>query len=179
MNDKNKFYDYGIVEKLLHWSIAILVLGMLAFGFLLDDFPKAIKHQVVNMHKLVGIIVLFLMVFRLVWRVTHKQPSLPDSIPLWQQKLSHLIHGLLYVGVLVMPLAGWIMSSAKPGKAPHIAGMVLRLPVPANLDVAHFFWQVHSIGAWVLMSFISLHILAALKHALINRDGVFSRMWFS
>lgn len=178
MQFRNTQETYGLVAKLLHWSIAVLVLIMLAGGFFLDDLGSEWQASVVNLHKLLGILILFLMGIRIIWRLCNPQPVLPASIPRWQGFLAHCIHGLLYVFLLLMPMAGWMMA-VSAGHPPHLGVWVLNLSfIPQSSALSNLGWQLHSSIAVILIVVISLHILAALKHALINRDGVFSRMWF-
>lgn len=179
MEMRNAPQHYTLVTKVLHWLIAVLVFIMLVVGYFLGDIAPPLKSEIVNLHKLIGLTILFLMVFRLIWRCFHVTPPLPQSVPRWQAILARLIHWLLYLAVIVMPLAGWIMTSASR-HFPQIDGWQMRLPgIPNSEAVNDFFWQVHETVAIVLIILISLHTLAALKHLLINRDGVFQRMWFS
>ena len=173
----NSRTQYGRVAKWLHWIIAILVITMLLGVFYLDYIPKSAKPMVIMLHKSTGILVLFLVIFRLVWALSQIKPSLPASVPKWQKKIARSIHGLLYVGLFIMPLSGWIMATAA-NKFPVFYGL-FSWPFPfiqSNKGLARQLFQVHQLTAWILLTLVSLHILAALKHHFINKDNVMKSM---
>jgi len=83
-------------------------------GVYMQDLPLSpTKLQLYSYHKWIGITVLLLAGLRVVWRLTHRPPPLPDSVVRWQRQVSAAVHGLLYVLILAIPLSGWLMSSAK------------------------------------------------------------------
>src|ERR1700722_20116700 len=103
---------YGVVAKFFHWLIFILIVGMLVVGYLLEDVPKDWQRTVYNMHKLTGLTLLCLVMLRLVWALINKKPALPPSTSLFEKMGERLVHGLLYVALIAMPLAGWIGATA-------------------------------------------------------------------
>ena len=175
---RNTQETYGSVTKFLHWSVSALVILMLAFSFFLEDVPKHYQPTAFTLHKSTGLLILFLMVFRLVWRFSNTDPSLPQKIPTWQRVGVHVTHYLFYIALFCMPLTGWIMSTAA-GRAPFFLG-IWELPFPGiaqSEPLAHFFDALHLQLAWVLIGLLVLHIAAALKHHLIDKDNIFKRMW--
>lgn len=173
---KNSEWAYGAVAKSLHAVVAVLVLVMLIGGFLLDDVPKVYKPLVVNVHKLVGLLILGLMIFRFLWRLNNQQPALPALIPTWQKWLAKAVHSFLYVAVILIPVSGWVMATAAQ-HAPHIGHWVLALPgIAANKAVSHLFFEYHEALAWLLIALLVLHVAAFIKHW-FAKDGVATRMW--
>jgi cytochrome b561 len=167
---------YGSVSKWLHWAIAVLLILMLVGGFFMDDIiDKPLRSMVINLHKLVGIAILVLMLLRLLWRLCNVQPTLP-CMPKWQRLSLKLVHRLLYLLVILMTLTGWIMSTAA-NHIPHIGSFTLPLPfVKSCAQLSDLFYSYHSILAWVIIAIVVLHILAALKHWLIDKDDVLQKM---
>jgi len=161
---------YDCVAKSFHWSVALLVLGMLPLGFLMNN-PSAYTT-----HKSIGLIILALMIGRTLWRLTHKPPTHPD-LPAVFRRLAYLSHLTIYVAIFAMALSGWIMSTAS-GHAPHFLGLIeLPMPgIPMNAALARFANQLHGILAWIIIGLVSLHILAAFYHHWIRRDQVLASM---
>lgn len=168
---------YSKSYKALHWLIAIVVIGMLSGSFFLGDLPNAMKGTAYMLHKSTGLVILALMLCRLVWIHISGKPDLPDSIPAWQRAASHLVHYGFYLFLLLMPLSGWIMSTASD-KNPDFFGMfIAKFPgVPVDKQLAGFMNQTHETIAWILIALVILHIGAALKHYFINKDDVLQRM---
>jgi len=109
-SDKNWRYDG--VTRLLHWVVALLLIGLISLGW----YMMSIEHQpnsgwYFDLHKSFGILAGILIIFRLIWRFTHKPAPLPLSIPHWQAILSRAIHFLLYIFMLIMPISGFIGAS--------------------------------------------------------------------
>lgn len=177
MGLKNTTNAYGSVARFLHWTIALLVVVLLIVGYtMLDIEDKEVKVQVINIHKLTGILVLALMVLRVLWAMINIKPSLPFGTPAWEKMAEKGMHYLLYLGLIVMPLSGWL-GSVWGGRLPHIGEFQFSLPIVANKDLSEFaFDDVHIPLAIILIVLISLHVLAALYHHVIKKDNILRRM---
>lgn len=177
MTLRNSQTAYGVVAKSFHWLIAFLVVVMLVIGIGMAYVPSVWQGFVYNLHKSLGIVVLFVMLARLIWRLASYQPPLPDSLPLSQRWLAWLNHWALYMALLIMPLSGWLMATAS-GHIPYFFWLFHWSFPLVGLDQQLASWMVsiHYYTAWVLGGLITLHVLAALKHALIEKDGVVQRM---
>lgn len=168
---------YTWQAMLLHWVLAVLVVGMLALGFSLEDIPRNTPERgfYVNLHKSFGVLALVLVLLRITWRVTHKPPPLEASLPRWQAVAAAWSHRLLYLCILLQPLSGYLASSfGKYG----VKFFGVELPNWGWEDKAlrGFFGGVHGFVAMALVVLIAIHVLAALKHLLVDRDQVFQRM---
>lgn len=161
----------------LHWLLAVLIVGMLVLGYLLEDIPRNTPARgfYVNLHKSFGVLILLLVLVRLAWRLTHKPPPLRAGMPRWQVIAAAWSHGLLYACILLQPLSGYLGSSfGKYG----VKFFGLALPNWGWEDKAlrGFFGDVHGTVALLLVGLLIVHVLAALKHLLVDRDQVFQRM---
>ncbi|MFN0185674.1 MAG: cytochrome b [Aquabacterium sp.] len=168
---------YGRVAISLHWLMAVGLLAMMAVGTYmagLDLSPSKLKLY--NQHKWAGVVLLLLAMLRLAWRLTHRPPA-AAPMPAWQARAAGLAHGLLYVLLFAVPLAGWAYSSA--AGFPVVLFGVLPLPdlLPVDKSLAAAVRPLHRIAAWTLLALIVLHAAAALKHHFIDRDGLLRRMW--
>ena len=164
---------------LMHWLIALLLAAQFGFGWLLEDIPRntPARGYFVNLHKSTGILLGVLILLRIVWRLTHKPPRLPLSMARWQQRAAHVSHLAMYGCMLLMPLSGYLASNfSKHG----IKFFNAWKWAPWGSDdklLYTIFNQTHQVSAWLLAALVALHLLALVKHALIDRDRLFSRMW--
>ena len=163
----------------LHWLLALALFGIFALGVYMADLPISPERlRLFNWHKWAGITILALSLLRLGWRLTHAPP--PDlPMPAWQRRLAHLSHRTMYALFLVIPLFGWAYSSAT-GFQVVVFG-VLPLPdfVPKSKPLAEVLETAHATLAWLLAAFVVVHVAASIKHALVDRDGLLRRMWFT
>ena len=160
----------------LHWLIAALIVVALVMGWVMTDMGiTPLRLKMFNWHKWVGITVLWLAALRILWRVTHRPPALVP-MPAWQRIVAHSLHGVLYLLMLAQPLVGWIYSNASG--YPIVYLRLVRLPdlVARNKLLAERMQELHGTLGLVLAIVIALHMLAALKHHLVNRDDTLRRM---
>ncbi|MGB2818418.1 MAG: cytochrome b [Burkholderiaceae bacterium] len=169
---------YDRVAMALHWIIAVGVLSQIALGWWMIDIPKqppGVRAYWFNVHKSIGITLGVLIVLRLSWRLTHRPPDLPASAAAWQARAARASHALLYVCMLAMPLAGYF-GSVFSGYPIKYFGVTLPAWGWKDEALKDLFSAMHFTAALVFMLLIAVHVLAALKHWLIDRDGVFHRM---
>lgn len=161
----------------LHWLIAGLILTALFMGWTMTGMAVSPgKLKVYNWHKWVGVTVLALTVLRLVWRLTHAAPPLPDGVSGWQKGAAGAGHALLYLLMIVMPVTGWIYSNLTGYPVVYLGKIPLPDLVERNRELAETFVKVHATLGIVLAVVIAGHVLAALHHQFIARDGTLLRM---
>ncbi|MFK7841794.1 MAG: cytochrome b [Sphingorhabdus sp.] len=169
---------YSRVAIWLHWIIATLIFVTIPLVLYGGSGKAALHESATNTHKLIGITILLLTIVRIIWRLTHRPPALPETMTRTLRYIARCTHMLFYLMLLAMPLSGWWMSSAFPRRHPIEAGLfdIPFLPVPVNMASAGAAHEIHEIGGWIGVTMIILHVAAALKHHFINRDGILSRM---
>ncbi|WP_394694120.1 cytochrome b [Hyphobacterium sp.] len=180
---------YSTVAITLHWLIAVLIIVMIFAGWRTDDMRQAllagdmsVDPQTVamlfNWHKTIGLLILTLSIVRLVWRLTHKQPSLPEGMNGFERFAATATHWAFYVLIIGMPLFGWIAASASSFPSYFLNMESLPIPQLVGDDEALYgvVAQIHSKSAWAILGLLALHIAAALKHHFIDRDDVLTRM---
>ena len=168
---------YTLVAMAFHWLLAVLIVASFAFGLYMVDLPfSPARLKQYNWHKWAGITILALSAGRLLWRLTHQPPVLNTTMPVWQKKASHATHLLLYGLFFAAPLAGWAYSSA--AGFPVVYFGVLPLPdlVPPNPELAGVLKLVHRTLVYSLAALVCLHVLAAIKHHFLDRDGLIHRI---
>ena len=167
-------YDAGAIA--FHWSAAVLVLIVSVLGQLHDSWPKETQASWINIHAMVGLTLLAVVVARIWWRMTHRPPELPPEIGQVSRRLSHPVHLLLYALMIVIPLIG-IVTFIWHGRVFDFGLFKIDPGVQRNRAVFHPTEEWHGYLAYGLWGLAGLHILAALWHHFIKRDGVLLRMW--
>ena len=176
---------YGSVAVTLHWLIALAIIGMLILGKYMADLPNSdpSKFDLIQLHKSFGISILALSVLRLAWRLVNKVPPLPPQMPTWERYAAHASHFLLYVLMIGIPLSGWAMVSASPLGIPTIwfgQFEIPHLPGLQGLADQHAaesqLKEVHELLGNLMIALLLIHVGAALKHHLWDRDDVLTRM---
>lgn len=173
---RNSETRYTGTAMLLHWLLALAIIGAFGMGLYMADLPLSpTRLKLYNWHKWAGVTILALSALRLLWRLTHRPPAdLP--MPAWQARAAHLTHGLLYLAFFAVPLSGWAYSSA--AGFPIVWFGVLPLPdfVPVDKPLAESLKELHEALAWALAGLVALHLGAVLQHLLIKKDGLMQRM---
>lgn len=166
---------YDRVAVALHWIIALLVLGQIGLGWFMVDLPKGPdRGYYFALHKSLGLTTAFLIFLRIVWRLTHKPPPLPDWFPDWQSRAAEWTHRLLYVCMVVMPVSGYLSSSFT--KHPmKVWGLPFFKAGWEDDAINAVFNGIHVGTSWLFVALLALHIGAGLRH-LMAGDGVFRRI---
>lgn len=174
---RNTLERWGSVAKFFHWVIVLLVVTQFTLAFIAEGLPIGLqKLAVLARHKSVGITILALATLRLLWRAANRTPAMPATMARWEMLAARGTHALLYALLLAVPLAGWIMSSAKNFPVSWFGFLQLPdlvAPNEATFETAH---EVHEVLAFTLGAVAILHLLAALKHHFLDRDAVLRRM---
>ena len=176
MQLKNDASRYGAIAQLFHWVIVILIVTQFVLAEKAEDLRGLAKLTTLAQHKSVGITILVLALLRLGWRWMNPIPRLPDSTPRWQQFAAHGSHCLLYALLLVMPVLGWFMSSARNFPVSWFGLVTLPDFIEPSESAFKFFRAAHVALSKVLFVLALVHNVAALKHHFIDRDDVLRRM---
>jgi cytochrome b561 len=173
---RNTRSSWGVLSKSLHWLIVLLIITQWSIAEYAHDLSLAKKIPVLNVHKSIGITILALAVIRLVWRWMNPVPELASKTRPWERVLAHLSHLLLYALIFAMPLSGWLMTSAK--NVPVSWFKLFQLPDLVGPDPAlgESMKHLHHVLFDVLLGVAVVHVLGALKHAIIDRNDVLKRM---
>ena len=175
---------YSAVARALHWLVLLLLLVQYPIAWNMPEIGRGTTpDRLISMHLSFGLLILFLIALRLVWRLVRTPPPPPPDLPAWQHVLSRLVHWALYLLLIVIPIMGWINASWR-GWHINFFGLFELPHLIASRDAAT---QSALAGAWTgnlhkalafgLLALTVVHILAALYHRVILRDGVFARMW--
>lgn len=186
---------YTAVAIVLHWAIAAAIVGNIALGWWMHgaiEIPETQARAIAafQLHKSIGLTILALSLFRLVWRLIHQPPPLPAGMPVWEKFAAKATHWIFYALMIGIPICGWLYVSTQwRGNAP------LNIPTLwfGRFEIPHLFglndatrqWRealagvaldAHEFLAWSAAALLVLHVAAALKHHLVNRDAVLGHM---
>lgn len=173
---KNTSTSYGLITKLFHWIISVVIIIMLIVGFTMTSMmPSDDKWQLYGAHKATGVIVFSLIIFRFLWRLINTQVQLPSDLPGWQKLASKFTHYLLYAFMFLMPITGVLMSRYG-GHEINVFGMFTILPYEKNHLLSELFNNIHSFSSFGFAGLICLHFCAGMYHHFIRKDNVLMRM---
>lgn len=175
---RNTPRGYGLVAIMLHWLVALAVIGLFSLGVWMtglgyyDDWYK----RGPDLHKSIGIVLFIIMLARVLWSAKNIKPEDEPGSSAWQRRAAHGMHRLLYVLPFALVISGYLISTAD-GRAIEVFNL---FSVPATLtgianmeDVAG---EVHWYLALILIGLAGVHALAALKHHFIDRDRTLIKM---
>lgn len=170
---------YSPTARVLHWTVAALVLITAPIGFIMADrgardIWDATTNTLYSSHKLIGLIILALMIARLVFRLSHGAPDPEPTLTPVEKTVSEGVHWAIYAMLFAVPIGGYLGISYYP--ALDIFGVKVPGLVTPNEDTAKVVLKWHGYAAIALLGLIAMHIGAALMHGFIKKDGVLSRM---
>jgi cytochrome b561 len=170
-------HGYGVVTKVLHWLLALCIIAMLLIGVLFSLFDwKYYFPSLMGVHKSLGVTIILLMFFRLLWRFINIQPAPIEKEHVIRNSISLWLHRLLYILVFLIAVVGWVMSSAG-GHVTYFWWLFnVTLPIPLDRELVVFCHTTHLVLAWVLGVAICVHVIAALYHHCILKDTTLKRM---
>ncbi len=179
----NTIAKYDRTQIVLHWLLAVIILAMIGLGLYMVELPKqselppgeeSVRAFYFLLHKSLGLTAAMLIVLRIVWRLTHKAPALPDTVSKWEQKAAGLVQGLLYAVMIAMPVSGYLQSMFSSYDT-KFWGIVLPRLAEADSGMRETFTEVHEILAFIFIGLITLHLAAVIKHH-IAKSGISERM---
>ena len=169
---------YTGIAIALHWLIALAIVANLTLGLVMVDIPgiTPAKLRYFNWHKWAGVAILALVTLRALWRLGHRPPPLPASMPRWQQLGAEAMHGALYALMFAIPLSGYFYSLAAGYPVVFLGLFKLPVLIEPNPALKPLLKALHEWLNYTLLALLAAHVVAALKHHLIDRDDVLRRM---
>jgi cytochrome b561 len=161
----------------LHWIVALLIIALIGTGWYMVGIPRNTPDRALffNLHKSLGIVTASFIVMLIVWRMRHVAPPLPPAMPRWESMAAYFNHCLFYVLMVLVTLTGYLTSSFS-AYGPKLFGFALPHWGWEDAALRGNFTAVHRVTALIFAILIAIHIAAALKHLLVDKDGVFQRM---
>jgi len=172
----NETTRYTYTAMLLHWLIALLVFALFAIGWSMVDLPRGPDRTYsFALHKSIGLTVLALALVRVGWRVFHRPPPYPESMPRWRVTLARSVHLLFYFLLFLQPVSGYLSSSFS-GYSTKVFGV----PLPAwgwrDPPLNEFFTEIHVMSSVLFLLLIGLHVAGAVSHLFDRDEGILRRI---
>ena len=176
---------YALVQRLLHWLIAVLVIGALTMGWTLgtlefkgavETFGQATTNTLYKYHKTFGILILGFMLIRIVVRLMLPKPAYDPPLSKFDRIASSSVHGILYVALVCMAVTGWLGTGASDFPVQFFDWNLPKILAKDKELGGVLLYTVHGIFGYIITLCVFLHIGGALKHWLVHRDGVMGRM---
>lgn len=172
INSRNQ---YGTIAIFFHWIMAIIMMGLIIIGLYMTRIPiSPWRLKLYGLHKEWGTVALILAALRITWRMSNKVPML--ALPAWEKFAAYFVHWSFYFLMFTLPLSGLLLTAASGLPASFFGLFLMPTLIAPNESSRYFFTQVHDVLSYVLIAFICLHTLAALKHHFINKDDILRRM---
>ena len=168
---------YSGAARALHWTTTLLIFAVVPLGWIFAEFkhPLGGPELYASLHKTLGLLVLALITARLAYRALNPPPPMPGRLAEWERVLAFASHWLLYLTFLVMPISGYLLSSA--GKHPiSVLGLFDFPKLPVGADVGAIAEPVHLLGQWAVYALVILHVAATVWHLAVRRDAILDRM---
>lgn len=179
MSLKNSERGYGLMSRANHWLTAVVFIALTILGMVLEQMGGERGDsffQLMGLHKGLAIVLMGLVLLRLVWLFVDRARVTQEPVAQWQSLLARVVRLVLWVGLIAMPLSGWLMSNS----AGHPVGFfgLFELPAitPESEPVHELAEVVHGLLPKLLIVAMLLHLVGALKHHWVDRDGTLSRM---
>lgn len=175
----NSDHRYGTIAIFFHWLIAFLVFGMLTLGLYMTTLSFGLqKTKWFVIHKEFGILILMLVSLRLLWRLLNAtRPFFPKYLPKWQEETARYVHFAFYMILFLMPLTGWLISSAAHVSVSFFGLFMLPDLIAPQKSFIPLFATLHEWLAYTLMALIVLHIGAVFQHYFAFKENLLRRMW--
>ncbi len=175
LNENSK---WSLAIRIQHWLASTLILALFGLGAWMRtlDYYHPWYQNAPDLHKSFGIILILIMLVRVCWRFTTDKPASLANHKAWEVKLAKLIHWVLYIGIFVILVSGYLMATSED----RTIEVFSLFNVPAFIaafeeqeDIAGF---IHEWASYILMALVALHIIGALKHHYLDKDQTLKRM---
>lgn len=168
---------FGAVAQLFHWGMLALFVALYLSADIMQEMPRGDdKWALYGLHKSLGVTALLLFFLRLGWRAVSPPPPPAAATPVWQQRVAGLVHLLLYLGMLIMPLSGYVMSLAEGHGIEWFGLWSLPDLVGENEQLAERAEAVHGVVSYALYGLLGIHLAGVFWHQLVQRDNLLFRM---
>jgi cytochrome b561 len=168
---------YSPAMQALHWLVAALMFAVLPLAWAMTSLPRtaADREMLFTLHKSIGVTILAVMTIRIALRAMGPIPGEPATMPRWMALCAVASHWLLYAALFVMPISGYVLSSA--GGSPVSYFGLFTLPaIPPSQALEALGRSVHLTVQWAVYTLIALHILATVWHVAVRRDALLERV---
>jgi len=168
---------YGLLSRLFHWLMAVAIFALFGLGLWMVDlsYYSPYYHSAPYVHKAAGMLLLIALVLRFGWRIANVRPE--DADLAWVERIAaRILHWGFYPLLLALMVSGYLISTAD-GRPIDVFGL-FQVPSPGeNKGLEDRAGEVHAWLAYLVIALAAIHAAAAVKHHVVDRTRVLSRMW--
>ena len=178
MNFKNTSDKFGLISKLLHWSVAILIIGLIGLGWWMVtlDYYHEWYYRSLELHKSFGILVLELGLIKIAWSVYSRAPEMVATLKRWERIGAHIMHVVLFSLMVLIPVTGYLISTSDGQAVSFFGWHQVPAVVSENETLRDLAIEAHYYLAYLTIALIVLHAGAALKHHFWDKDATLKKM---
>lgn len=175
---RNTGVRFGLVAKLLHWIIAVLLIGLIWLGWYMLSLSYYDKwyHDALITHRALGLLVLVLALYKAAWLVVSPTPRPPAAHKPWEYRVSKLVHWVLFMSMFVLPVTGYVISTSEGAAVPVFDWFDVPALFDADEPTRDLAIETHFYAAYAILAVALLHAAAAFKHQIVDGDGTLKRM---
>lgn len=175
---RNTADRFGVVAKLFHWSIALLITGLIWLGWYMVDLNYYHRwyNDSLTAHKSLGVIVLAFAAAKLLWSWYSPTPALVPTLRAWERILARAMHALLVAAMFILPITGYVISTSEGDAVAIFDWFAIPAVVVVNEDIRDTVIGIHYYTSYATAVLVALHAGAAMKHQFIDGDGTLRRM---
>lgn len=169
---------YGLVARGLHWSVALLIVGLLWLGWYMAGLSYFDRwyNTSLEWHKTLGMIALVAGVVNVAWATGSHAPLPPATRAAWERRSAHAIHLILFAMMVAIPITGYLVSTSAGAGIPVFGWFEIPAMLPMSEELRDWAVELHYYLAYITAVLVLLHAAAALKHQFVDRDGTLGRM---
>ena len=180
MNIRNTKQDYGLISRILHWLIAVSIIGLIPMGWYMTRLSDedVLYWRLLDLHEVVGLALLVLVPLKFMWLFLSPNPPYSSDLAAWERRAARAVHVFFLIAMALIPLSGFLFVASN-GEPIELYG-VITIP-----DIAQFsksvrgtLSDIHYYLSYVCAALIVLHMLAALKHHFMDMNGSLRRITF-
>ena len=178
MNIKNSPASYGLISILLHWVMAMLIIGLFILGlFMVElDYYSRWYNVAPQWHKVLGILTIALLLLRILWHVYSSKPSALPTYKQWESISAYLVHKAFYITITIVCISGYFITTGKGASIDMFGWFQIPAVVTIKQDTIEIIGELHELVAWLICILSIVHILASLKHHFIDKDVTLKRI---
>ncbi len=178
MQIKNSLNNFGLISKVLHWIIAILIIGLICLGWYMVDLSYYDKwyHKLLTWHKSLGMLVLGMAVIKVAWQSYSSVPKLTGRLKIWERISANVMHKVLLLIMVLIPITGYLISSSDGKDVAVFNWFEIPSLISKHESLRNLAIELHFYFSYGIVLLLIGHIGAALKHQFIDKDGTLVRM---
>ncbi len=175
---RNTTEHYGLVSKLLHWFIAVSMLGLIGLGWWMVGLSYYDKwyYRGLELHRAIGVVVLFMATVFILWKIISPSPAMQTSLSRYEKLGARGVHWILLLSMFVLPVTGYLISTSSDNEFTFFNLFNIPPIIPVSTSIRDLAITLHYYLSYTIAAVALLHATAALKHQFIDKKNTLKRM---